>query len=672
MSDVGSFRLHAEAPILQAMRGSGLLLTILGACLLAGRGAAQQPEQLPTPSFTSSVDVVSVDVNVVDRNGRPVRDLGADDFTLAVDGRERRIASAQFVPFDAPAEPAKSPVPEYVTNAPTGGRLVALVIDRGSIAPVRARDVLSAAARFVERLGPGDRVALFTIPTGPLIDFTTDHRAVSAALQQIDGQADLQRGALKSIGVAEALQFERNNTIAIEDVTNRECGTVAGNSSQSELVICRRTVAEEASIVATYAHERARNTMAGLRAILDRLGSGATPKTLLLVSEGLVIEGERRVIDGFAHAAAAAHATLYVLEPQPSETDASQARPPFSRARDRATREEGLQFVSAVGGGELFRVVADPDYAFARVASELSGYYLLGFEPEAGDRDGKSHVISVKVNRDHVSLRSRREFTLAPPGRDAKEAITRLLRTPIVETGIPLALTSYVFQDPGTLRIRLLVAMDIEDTATQVGAGIVLIDKKGAVGASFYQPEITTSPSSPPGTRRYFATLLLEPGPYTLRAAVLDGAGRRGSIETSVWAYMRRLGPFRVTELLLGDRDGSGDHATVVPSVTGEASGPALHTYLELFSETPAVFAQTSVVMEVAAAEDAPALASAPATLQQPDQNPQNRAVAAAVTLDRLLPGSYVARAVISVGGKKVGEMTRGFRVVKPRAAPAD
>ena len=66
------------------------------------------------------------------------------------------------------------------------------------------------------------------------------------------------------------------------------------------------------------------------------------------------------------------------------------------------------------------------------------------------------------------------------------------------------------------------------------------------------------------------------------------------------------------------------------------------------------------------------ALASAPATLQQPDQNAQNRAVAAAVSLDRLLPGTYVARAVISVGGRKVGVMTRGFRVVKPRATPAD
>jgi hypothetical protein len=44
----------------------------LSACLGAG-AAAQQPDQVPKPSFSSSVDIVSVDVNVVDRNGEPAR-----------------------------------------------------------------------------------------------------------------------------------------------------------------------------------------------------------------------------------------------------------------------------------------------------------------------------------------------------------------------------------------------------------------------------------------------------------------------------------------------------------------------------------------------------------------------------------------------------------------------
>ncbi len=624
---------------------------------------------MPAPSFSASVDIVSVDVNVVDRNGKPVQDLGRDDFTLTVDGRVRKIQSAQFISLTAGAGVAATagPVPEYSTNVAPSGRLVGVVVDRGSIAPVRARDVLAAAARFVRNLNPADRVALFTIPTGPFIDFTTDHRSVETALGQIDGQGDFQRST--RIGISESLAFEKGNSITIEDVYSRECGGVgARGGGGSDVMICRKMIAEDANIVAAYAHDRARNTINGLRNILDRLGSSDTPKTLLLVSEGLVIDGERRIVEGFARAAATAHVTLYVLEPTSSEADASQSRLPVTQARDRAAQEEGLQFVSGVGGGDLFRVVADPDFAFARIASELSGYYLLGFEPEPGDRDGKSHAISVKVRRDNVSVRSRREFGVnLGRSKNDKDTITDLLRTPILDTSIPLTLTTYVFQDPGSLRVRLLVAMDVDravDPTGRLSVGMVVLDEKGAVGASLFQPTVPAS-VSPLGVQRYLATLLMDPGPYTLRVAVTDEAGRRGSIERSVRAYMRRLGPFRVTDLLLGDRGQDSGASGILPTVTGDTSAEALHAYFELFSDTPESFVRASVSIEVAATIEAPALKTVPAIMQAPDTDDHSRAAAAAIPIAQLPAGNYVARAVISVDGRKVGEIIRAFRVVK-------
>jgi VWFA-related protein len=599
------------------------------------------------------------------------RDLGRDDFILSVDGRVRKITSAQFLPATAPAVPLPAgPLPDFSTNAGAPGRLIAVVVDRGSIAPVRAKDVLAAAARFVERLEPADRVALFTIPTGPAIEFTTNHKAVVAALQQIDGQGDFQRGNM-GIGVAEALAFERNNSIVIDQVSSRECGEVGGRGGgTSETMLCRRMVAEEANIVASYAHERARNTINGLRAIFERLGSSDTPKTLLLVSEGLVIDGERRLVEGFGRSAAAAHVTLYTLVPQPSDTDASQARPPAARSKDRAAKEEGLQFVSSVGGGELFRVVADPDFAFSRVASELSGYYLLGFEPESGDRDGKSHAISVKVRRNDVSVRSRREFGIGlGRSKNEQDAVTDLLRTPILETSIPLTLTTYVFQDPGSLRVRLLVAMDVDragaDQNGRLSIGMVLMDEKGAVGASLFQPTASPTTRSTLGIQRYFATLLIDPGPYTLRVAVVDEAGFRGSVERKVWAYMHRMAQFRVTELLIGDDTRGGGAAGILPTVTGDTSADVLHTYLELFSETPAAFDRATVSIEVASTPNSPPIETIVAGLLVPGTDPHCRAAAAAIPLKELPAGAYIARAVISVDGHKVGEMSRTFRVVK-------
>lgn len=630
---------------------------------------AQPPSSNQRPVFTSSVDVVTVDVNVVDKNGRPVADLGRDDFSLTVDGQPRKITSAQFVPLATPPAPAPpGPLPDFSTNTVQSGRLIALVIDRGNIAPVRARDVLAAAATFVGTLDPNDRVALFSIPTGPAIDFTTDHRAIEHAVRQIDGQGDFQRGTM-NIGIADALAFETNNTFAIEEVMRRECTDVAGRGGgNSEVMICQKMVREEASVVSNYAHERARNTMNGLRAILERLGSSETPKTLVLVSEGLVVDNERRVLEGFGRAAAAAHVTLYALKPEPSETDASEARLATTRGRDRAAREAGLEYISSTGGGEMFRVIADPEFAFKRVATELSGYYLLAFEPQASDRDARTHAISVKVRREGVSVRSRREFGVnLARTKGEKGTITDLLRTPVPATTIPLTVTTYVFQDPGSLRVRVLAALDVDrpsDARDPLAVGMVLVDEKGMAGASFYQGQMTPSPQSPPGTQRFFATLLAEPGPYTLRVAVSDAAGQSGSVERRVRAYVSRLGPFRASELMIGDARPGAEAEGIVPTVTGETSANVLHVYFELFAEDPAVFDRTTVTLEVAAS-NAPALQAVAARLQAPDADVHSRASAGAIPLGPLAAGTYLARAVILVDGKKVGAITRAFRVVR-------
>jgi len=645
------------------------------AALLSFAVASTATAQVPQPSFSSSVDIVSVDVNVVDQKGQPVRDLGRDDFTLVVDGRARKIASAQFIAVEPTKRGAETPapIPSFNTNTAPAGRMIVLVVDRGSITPVRSRDVFAAAAKFVHGLDPADHVALYTIPTGPALEFTTDHAAIEEALSHLDGQGDFQRSAL-GVGLTEALAFEKNNTIQMDQTIERLCGRVTGTSSQSEYLTCTNMVREDAALITSYAHERARNLMNGLRAILERLGSSETPKTMMLVSEGLVVDNERRILEGFGRAAAAAHVTLYALKPEPSETDASQSRLPALTSQDRAAREEGLQYVSGVAGGELFRILADPNFAFARVGAELSGYYLLGFEPEPSDRDGKSHQIAVKVRRENLLVRSRREFGVnLARTKTGKEGIETLLSTPVLETGIPLTLTTYVFQDPGSLRVRLLVAMDIDRALSPTGQlliGLVLLDEKGAAGASLFQPAVPASVSQL-GMQRYFATLLVDPGPYRLRVAVTDEGGRRGSVERKVWAYMRRLSQFRATELLIGDEGDAGRGSEgILPSVTGEMSNGVLHGYLELFAEAPAAFARASVAIEVASTPDGPALQAVAARLQTPDTDDHCRAASAAVPLSQLPAGAYVARAVVSLDGQKVGEVLRPFRIVKARPGP--
>ena len=82
-----------------------------------------------------------VDVNVIDKSGRPVPDLAAGDFTLTVDGKPRRIVSAQFISVDRAVDSAPPSNPmEYNSNTSAqGGRLVMIAVDSNMASAVHAR-----------------------------------------------------------------------------------------------------------------------------------------------------------------------------------------------------------------------------------------------------------------------------------------------------------------------------------------------------------------------------------------------------------------------------------------------------------------------------------------------------------------------------------------------------
>jgi hypothetical protein len=116
---------------------------------------------------------------------------------------------------------------------------------------------------------------------------------------------------------------------------------------------------------------------------------------------------------------------------------------------------------------------------------------------------------------------------------------------------------------------------------------------------------------------------------------------------------------------MIGEEARATGASGIVPTVTAQTSADVLHGYLELFAETPAEFDRTAVAIDVAPSADAPALQTAPARLQAPDADIHSRAVGAAIPIRSLASGTYVARAVITVNGQKVGVMTRAFQVVR-------
>lgn len=312
----------------------------LAAALSIAMLSATQEPQPPRATFKSTVDLVQVDVSVVDKNGRPVTDLTGQDFTLSVDGRPRRIASAEFVSIAGTVGTAPARAVEYSSNAgAAGGRLIMLVVDSENIGIGRGKSAFEAARRFVGTLNPADRVALVVLPgVGPQVEFTTNHALVQSLLAKAAGRGSDELGP-KRIGLSEALALQGNDRTAVRDVVSRECGA---DPAPTLIESCMQRIQGEAAQLLLSVRDRSRNSLQALRGIFDRMDTGNTPKTIVLLSEGMLLDRDLADISWVGTRASSAHIILYVLQLDTSEIDASSQRLSPSQTADRTVLKHGL------------------------------------------------------------------------------------------------------------------------------------------------------------------------------------------------------------------------------------------------------------------------------------------------------------------------------------------
>jgi len=636
---------------------------------------AQQPQPPPQsqqpPAFRSAVDLVPVDVNIVDNTGRPVTGLTAADFTLTVDGKPRRIASAEFVSAvretaaAAPAQPT-----DYSSNATAGGgRLIMLVVDQGNIGVGRGRVAMEAAKRFIAKLSPADRVGLVTIPAGRQIDFTANHSLVTSMLTTISGQASSTPSQYR-VGVAEAFRIQRGDLVTTTDVVRREC-------ANQDPTVCSELVIAEARMTYALTRERSRASMLALRSVMDRMAQTTAPKTVVLISEGLTVEREHDELTWIGPTASRGQVVLYVLQLDEPYFDASESRPSPTRREDLSLAEEGLSMMAGFARGTLMRVVASPDPTFNRLALEMSAYYLLSFEPEPSDRDGKTHKIKVGLQqRLNAEIRSRSEFSIAPTAAASNtNLLADTLKTPIIANDIPLKLSTYTLREPASDKLRILLVAEIDRTRNADGhlaLGLSLTNDADTKIRSQMDPEVKTPIDPVTKTQIYTGFINSEtPGLHTLKIAVVDDQGRRGSVEHTFRAALTSIGQIRATDLLINEHQHA-DSEGVTPVVGRELTSGMMHGYIELYSEAPEALNNATILFEIAQNEQGRALDGASGRMSPPSPDaPQRRSVEGSVPLALLPPGEYVARAVVMIDGRKVGQVSRPLRVGRTAMAVA-
>jgi VWFA-related protein len=625
-----------------------------GLLLLAGPVLAWQQ-----PVFRTGVDLVTVEVTVLDGSGAPIAGLGADSFDIRVDNGPRRVVWAEYVRLQLTASPGSDLRSHFDTNeGKSSGRLILVAVDQTHVRRIEGRAALRAAADFIDALEPADRVAAAPLNHGGAIQFTGDHASVKRYLQTLTGEAS-SVPAHFNVGLVEALAIADGSRTRLDQVVLRECGQPLGRYENPRRLAeaegardpCPVQIEQESRAMAQLARTDGRLSLDALQRLIDRLAEIDGPKTLVLISEGLVAEAQLVDLTALGAAAQAARVTIYVLQLEVPVFEAAESKLSPTFAADTQARADGLARLASSARGALFHLVGADPYPFRRILTELGGYYLVAFEAAEADRDGRVHRIDVSTRAPGRTVRARPSFRIpvgsAPAGGDVSR-LERLLRSPRLATELPLRLASYTMREPEGTGLKVLVTMetDAATTGRTVTLGFVLVDDRGVV---------VTSGGGPTDTGRYLVPVGLAPGRYVLKAAGVEPGGRQGSVERRFVAELTSAGDFRVSDFILAEPSD-----VLIPSIV-RANASQLVGYLEVYAPAGWTPPEAFATIVITTPDGSDPLISVPGRIAPAGAG--RWIVRADVPLTDLPPGPYVASARLAISGLSTDRLTHPFVV---------
>jgi tetratricopeptide (TPR) repeat protein len=463
-----------------------------------------------------------------------------------------------------------------------------------------------------------------------------------------------------TIGLGEAVSIYRGDQATLIRVVSRECADVPRRTQA--YVECTTRVEDEADLLAQGSEQRGLATIRGLGTLLTGLRSIDAPKTVVLLTEGFIVNDGQTMVAEIGGMAAAARASLYVL--QLDDTPDVTAKRGSGSLDDRQLRTAELEALAGAARGDVFRVAGAGDVAFGRVRSELAGYYLLGVESDARDRDGKTHPVRVDVARSGAVVRSRQQvLDVSSRAASPQQAAASGLVSPLPLATLPVRLATFALQGPERGKVQMLIHADIGNDYSGprvVSIAYAIFDRRGqALESHLYSARLQPEVNGVPAALEFAAGASLTAGEYTLKFVAAEG-DRAGSVEHPMHAALVDAGGVTLSELMVG---GPADlHELLQPTVGFAVNFGVVHGYLEAYG--PQAEAVT-VKYEIAAdAASAPLItANVPGRLAGADDR---MIFTSSMAVPQLPPGRYVLRAQVSAAAKPVKTLSRAFLIVPP------
>lgn len=477
----------------------------LAGSLAAFPGALAPPAATPQkpPVFGVSAELVLIDLIATDDAGRRVTDLRLDEITVLEDGKPQRLELLRFVaasgsepaaaeladpppPGVEPRPPARSPAP--VTPPPS----LVVVMDLATLPLellVPARAAIVSMAR--QRLEPGARLMLVTLDRGMQVrqPFTTEVDRFVEALERIKPSIVSEQKALSDL----------------VDQVERICdGTVGADKNATGVA---RAFVEDVRVGLTTATE-------GIGALARYLAPIPGRKHVVYYSAGYPMQPQAiaaSVVEALCGAGAAGGSGRSAMQALPSEAhtalrvgaalDSSgllralldeanrsqvsvytvdarglvgDAVPGSQRVpsrlirlgnaqqiQQRAVREpqEILHSIAEGTGATASLNTNDLARGMQAAAKDASGYYLIGYVPGAGRKQGRFYPIELKVARPGLDLRYRRGYEWLSEEQRAERALAAALRFPELYAAEGLGVEPWI--EAGKLNVAVLLPTGI-------------------------------------------------------------------------------------------------------------------------------------------------------------------------------------------------------------------
>lgn len=412
---------------------------------------APQTAPARTASLQHDVSVILrlVQVSVTDKNGMPIRDLTADEFTLSVNGRPVSITA--FEKHELAPVPGGVKIPAGTATGPSGAAL-AQAVNRKFVllfdfAFNTARGIVvgvEAARHFLKtEVQPGDEIALISYSTlkGVRIHefFTNDHAKIMAALagitsKDIAGRADEVEQAYWMMADMNfnSRSLKANMEVQRQDSTHQAqeyFSALARLAKALRLVQREKTVLFFSSGVPSSLINSVRRagtaTMDGM--INERQSTGST----FDIGNSELRPLQETMLKEFS----ASHCSVYSFDTRESsklpalfayDEMAFLNRPSGGMLGadsggafrdDKTTGMDSLRRLSQQTGGKYYANITLHEKSLQEVSAVTGSYYVLGFPIQPAE-DGQFHEIKVEVGRKGCRVRTQPGYFDPKPFRE--------------------------------------------------------------------------------------------------------------------------------------------------------------------------------------------------------------------------------------------------------------